>query len=174
MFILINDENTIIDKEYEAFLMERCKNFTPSMVPFNKGNDNVNYFYRDFIDTTEDVSKKTIIKVEEFVNKVFGSEKFSLNIMWINRIDGDSNKDDTFHNDHSAVSLIIYLNDDFEGGEFEYIDENRNKVQIKPKKNLTILLDKKVIHRVKPVSKGVRFSLVFFFNIKNKAHKTII
>ena len=50
------------------------------------------------------------------------------------------------------------LNDDFEGGEFEIQTTEKNVVQLKKKD--VIIFHADTPHRVKPVTKGVRHSLV--------------
>ena len=52
--------------------------------------------------------------------------------------------------------------DDFIGGELEYIEETKRN-QINVKENLGIILDEKTLHRVLPVTTGIRYSLVCFF-----------
>ena len=94
--------------------------------------------------------------------------------MWINKIDVNSNKDDIFHKDNSDYSLILYLNDDYIGGQLEYKDDIFNTIKIKPKKNLMVLMDNKLQHRVLPVINGVRYSLVAFFRFINNPTKNLI
>lgn len=54
------------------------------------------------------------------------------------------------------LSMSILLNDKFEGGEFEFINES--KVNIK--KGCAVIFPSWIPHRVNPVTKGVRYSLV--------------
>jgi len=69
---------------------------------------------------------------------------------------------------------MIWINENFDGGEFEYIDEKKEKIKIKPKNNLSIISNNKLPHRVLPVIKGVRFSLIMFFEIGKKKELTLI
>lgn len=57
------------------------------------------------------------------------------------------------------LSMSIVLNDDFEGGEFEFF----NKAKINSKKGTVIVFPSYMLHRVKPVTKGTRYSLVTWF-----------
>tara|TARA_Y100000816_G_scaffold264496_1_gene223668 strand:+ start:307 stop:990 length:684 start_codon:yes stop_codon:yes gene_type:complete len=70
------------------------------------------------------------------------------------------------------ISCSVILNDDYEGGEFQvrylkYIDEDNPCVDtidtFKPKKNQSIYFRSDLFHRVTPVTKGVRYSLVKWF-----------
>jgi PKHD-type hydroxylase len=59
------------------------------------------------------------------------------------------------------LSLSLLLNDDFEGGEFHINQGNEKQPIIVPtKKGRAILFPSFMIHRVTPVTKGIRRSLV--------------
>mgnify|MGYP003111580338 CR=1 FL=1 len=64
------------------------------------------------------------------------------------------------HNKTRKLSMTIVLNEDYEGGEFEFFDEKR---LIKEKLGTVIVFPSYMIHRVKPVTKGTRYSLVVWF-----------
>jgi PKHD-type hydroxylase len=55
------------------------------------------------------------------------------------------------------ISLVILLNDEFEGGEFEFLHMGQPP---ELKKGSVILFPSYMTHRVKPVTKGDRWSLV--------------
>ena len=74
----------------------------------------------------------------------------------------------------SNLTIVTYLNDDFEGGEFEYIDDFKSKVKIIPQKNLSLIMNGYLNHRVLPVHKGERYSLVSFFDVIKKYKSTLI
>jgi len=59
------------------------------------------------------------------------------------------------------LSLTLCLNDEFEGGEFQINDGNQDRPQTLPaKKGRAFLFPSFMIHRVMPVTKGVRKSIV--------------
>jgi PKHD-type hydroxylase len=59
------------------------------------------------------------------------------------------------------LSLSLLLNDDFEGGEFHINNGSEsNAITIPAKKGRAILFPSFMIHRVTPVTKGIRKSLV--------------
>jgi predicted 2-oxoglutarate/Fe(II)-dependent dioxygenase YbiX len=68
----------------------------------------------------------------------------------------------------------LYLNDDYSGGELEYINDTGSKSKIIPQKNLIITMSNRLQHRVLPISNGVRYSLVAFFGFIKKENKSII
>jgi hypothetical protein len=111
--------------------------------------------------------------MEKFLHEKY-SRRYLLKDSWINKVTIDTNKDDDYHFDISNLTIVTYLNDDFEGGEFEYIDDFESKLRIKPKKNLSLIMNGYLKHRVLPVSKGDRYSLVSFFDLVKKNKNTLI
>ena len=171
--ITINQNTNILSEEDWEFLNQKCENFNASQSPVLHG-DYLNYFYREFIDLNDKRATNIIKNSESFLRNELDNNSLQLSGMWINRIDINSNKDDDFHHDITAATLVIYLNDDFEGGEFEYVDDNKKNIKLFPKKNLTLAMNNKLYHRVLPVTSGVRYSLISFFNLKDKKIKTLI
>lgn len=111
-----------------------------------------------------------INKVSQFIYDNF-EDKYLVKAIELNRITEHDVTFNAFHNDHSDLTFVSYFNTDFEGGDFEYIDENNTHIFIKPEVNLTLIMDKNPLHRVNLVTKGERFSLVVFLIIKPKNQK---
>ena len=62
----------------------------------------------------------------------------------------------------STFSSITYLNDDFDGGETDFINED---FFIKPKIGRTVLFDgKKFEHGVKEITNGIRYTLALWYS----------
>jgi PKHD-type hydroxylase len=57
------------------------------------------------------------------------------------------------------ISMVLWLNEDFEGGEFEFY----NGVPKKPTKGTILFFPSWIPHKVHPVTKGTRYSLVTWF-----------
>lgn len=65
---------------------------------------------------------------------------------------------------HRKLSVSVMLNDDFEGGELEIQNLWGNKIYTIPKKAGSIVVFPSMLkHRVTPVTKGVRYSLVRWY-----------
>ena len=94
--------------------------------------------------------------------------------MWVNKVVPSTNTNDDFHTDDANLSIVIYLNDDFTGGEFQYIDNMNNNIEIKTKIGLSLIMNTELQHKVLPVKSGERLSLVCFFNLKPKNFKTLL
>ena len=88
--------------------------------------------------------------------------------------DGQGDHLSTFHNPQNAfmyghvkkLSMSIMLNDNFEGGAFEfasYAKEQCNITPIEASAGSIIVFPSCMEHRVAPVTKGIRYSLVTWF-----------
>lgn len=64
------------------------------------------------------------------------------------------------HLDKSKLSFTAALNDDYAGGEFFYIDANDNEQTVTLKKGDAVVFGGDLLHGVKPMQEGVRYSLV--------------
>ena len=64
------------------------------------------------------------------------------------------------------ISLTLVLNDDFEGGDLEFASYSKEKCEITPIKAKVgdmIFFTSGMEHRITPITKGVRYSLVVWF-----------
>lgn len=73
-------------------------------------------------------------------------------------------EDQELHGKTRKLSMSIILNENYEGGEFEFFDGgvDRNTL-IKEKTGTVIVFPSYFVHRVRPVTKGTRYSLVAWF-----------
>ena len=70
------------------------------------------------------------------------------------------------HEKVRKLSMTILLNDSFEGGHFEFASYGKEKCDITPlemKKGQIVVFPSHMEHRVAPVTKGTRYSLVCWF-----------
>lgn len=149
------------------FLLESIQD--KKVLPRQIKIDGTNYYNRFPLPKNLEYKKLT----EEFLHKKY-SRTYLLKDSWINKVTIDTNKDDVYHFDISNMTIVTYLNEDFEGGEFEYIDDFESKIKITPRKNLSLIMNGYLKHRVLPVTKGVRYSLVSFFDVIKKNRNTLI
>lgn len=122
----------------------------------------------NFYDRYNVENKKIQTKLEQFLYNKFNIEYFLINNhFWVNEVTPSTNKYDGYHIDDCQLTIITYLNEDFDGGEFEYVDVNGPK-KLVPVKNKSIILIGDINHRTLPITTGIRHSLVGAFNIPYK------
>jgi hypothetical protein len=69
---------------------------------------------------------------------------------------------DTFHaqsNETRKLTILVFLNDDFEGGKF-YIQNSHKRLYPEQKKGTVLIFPSFMPHGVEPITKGVRYSIV--------------
>jgi|694.fasta_scaffold27641_8 hypothetical protein len=181
--MILIDENTIEFNNDEKIVLENViKNFTlHEEIKEYKSGKSRNYYVRQMIVEESKIINEDFIsiidKIEKYVEKIkfYKDSTIKLNKCWLNKIDTNTNKNDEFHYDSSDLSFILYLNDNFNGGVYEYINDTKEILEVKPKKFMTITTQKnQILHRVLPVLDGVRYSLVCFFDYEIKKEKLFI
>jgi len=163
--------DNILTKSEFSFLKKIINN--PNFYADNKPHtkvDSKNYYNRKFITPTDNIEKR----IYECLKLEYDSLKFKISNCWINHIYVDTNKNDNFHKDSSDVSTVLFLNEGFIGGNFEYKDFNGDINIITPKENRLIVIDKECLHRVSNVIEGNRYTFVAFLHFQEKTSKTII
>lgn len=74
-------------------------------------------------------------------------------------------KDHSYNKEHVPhISVCIYLNNDYEGGEFGLTDHN---LYFRPKANSAIMFPSDTLHEVKDLEKGNRYVITKFFTLTN-------
>jgi hypothetical protein len=137
--------------------------------PIRDNNGYENQYVRCMIN---DFSKFKV-QLENLLFEKYHQKYYLQKQAWVNKITKDTNIKDTYHVDNTYLTIVTYLNDNFEGGEFEYIN-NTDTIKINPKVGMSLIMNNKLLHRVLPVIKGYRLSLICFFDIKEKKIKSII
>ncbi len=96
-----------------------------------------------------DIDKQKNSKSRNIINIV--SNFFS---KYINRYLENNDK-----NEISLITVLIYLNDDYEGGNTKFLidDKNENDISITPKIGLICLMDQNILHEVPKLISGVKY-----------------
>jgi hypothetical protein len=157
-------KNILSEKEL-VFLDSECTNFVEKNI--DVADTIYNYYIRKKLNIEKDLLEYQK-KCKELIQ-----DDYDLVGLWINKVTIETNIDDTYHNDLSDLTIVTYINDTFDGGEFEYI-ENKNVFKIKPIRNMSLIMDNKIKHRVRKITKNERFSLISFYYKNQKMEKTII
>ena len=158
---MINIHQNLLSEEDLLFLDSISSNFVETQIPHNNNN-----YVRKSLNIKEE-----LLEYQKRCSKYLPDE-YKLSGLWINKVTNETNVDDVFHNDAADLTIITYINEDFEGGEFEYFFKNQ-KIKIIPKINYSIILNKKIKHRVLNVINGYRFSLISFYTIIEKLSKLV-
>jgi len=159
---MVNTYQNLLSEEDLFFLNSICLNFVETQIPHKNNN-----YVRKSLNVKED-----LLEYQERCSKYL-PDGYKLSGLWINRVTEETNINDDFHNDEADLTIITYINEDFEGGEFEYFLKDK-EIKITPKINHTIMLNKKTKHRVLNVISGCRFSLISFYTTIKKEEKTLI
>jgi predicted 2-oxoglutarate/Fe(II)-dependent dioxygenase YbiX len=105
---------------------------------------------------------KALLNDGEYISKIRETNvKFLENNAHVNIQFAKYTKGDHFdwHKDYNQIqTIVVLLNDDFEGGEFEVKDHKT----IHLKTGDCVMIPSLVSHRVKPITKGVRYSLTMW------------
>ena len=172
--LLIEDNINLFSLKEKKILKKRCVSFKVDDTPTELSGKSRNYYVRQYISNVDEDMKSIIIKINNYLNEKLKT-KITFQMAWINKITNQTNRNDEFHQDASDITFLMYLNDEFTGGEYEYIEpENKKKEKLKPKQYLSIITDKTIKHRVNPVLEGERYSMVFFYDFNKKINKTLI
>ena len=159
---MVNTHQNLLSEKDLFFLNSICSDFIETQVP--NGN---NYYVRKILNI-----EKELLEYQKICSKYL-PDGYVLSGLWINKVTEETNINDDFHNDEADLTIITYINEDFGGGEFEYLFGNE-KIKITPQINYTIMLNKKTKHRVLNVISGFRFSLISFYTTIKKEEKTLI
>ena len=162
--------DNILNKKNLDILLKQYENFIQNVYPDENNSYNRMLISESIISLFSDNLKQILFEKLNTEYLLLPNKS-----VWVNYVDTESNKNDSFHFDASEVSIVIYLNENFKGGELEYIDESGNKIIYIPKTNSGLIMTNKLLHRVLPVTEGERYSLVCFFENKNtKIKKTLL
>jgi hypothetical protein len=162
--MLSTHQNLLSEKEL-FFLDLECTNFLESEI--SRRDKQYNYYIRKTLNIETD-----LLEYQKRCKELIGDE-YDLVGLWINKVTIKTNIDDKYHHDTCDLTIVTYINDTFDGGEFEYI-ENKNLFKIKPIRNTSLVMDKKLEHRVLKIKKNERYSLISFYYKDQKMEKTII
>jgi Rps23 Pro-64 3,4-dihydroxylase Tpa1-like proline 4-hydroxylase len=163
--MLITHQNLLSEKEL-FFLESICSTFAPTDSASVINNKN-NYYIRKTLNIEKD-----LLEYQKRCKELIDDE-YDLFGLWINKVTIETNIDDEYHNDTCDLTIVTYINDAFDGGEFEYF-ENKNLFKIKPIRNKSLFMDNKLKHRVLKVTKNERYSLISFYYKNKKKEKTTI
>ena len=93
----------------------------------------------------------------------------SIHSVRIQNVNSSININETTHCHNINWSAVVFLNDDYIGGEL--IVDN---IKIKPKKNQCVIFSGNTPHMVEKMISGERYTLVMFLNSKLKVNRNLL
>jgi hypothetical protein len=169
--IQIENHTELFSDDEKLLLKNTCDNFVTTDESLKNIN---NYYVRCIINKNDKEFEKIIDKVTKHINNISTEFKCELIGMFINRVTNETNTNDEFHVDSDDFTYILYLNDEYEGGEFEY-RIGKKEIKISTEKYMSISISNDIYHRVNPVKTGNRYSFIMFYENENKKkNKTLI
>ena len=163
--------NDLLTEDEKVYLKDRCNNFIETHYPFTDGNTNRSYHKYKLDEKTELLELQS--RLTDFMKQKVGDNIEFLSFV-INRVTTETNKNDQYHVDKSNFTIVTYLDDDFDGGDFVYSFDNVEHIHIKVKKDMSIVMNNEVPHKITPITRGIRYSFACFFNYLEKNNKSLI
>jgi hypothetical protein len=158
-----------IDDEIESFIKNYKTDIPIGMLDLGDGKFWQHLYNHQVITLSDKFNAKLFETIDSMMDNP--DVKYDLFQAWLNQISEDSNQNDAFHRDvRKDIVLLHYpkFNEEFDGGQLQWIENENTPNQIikefKPEfgKSYNILLLECPQHRVKNVTKGTRYSFVFF------------
>ncbi len=87
------------------------------------------------------------------INPCFRFTKYEKGDFFLNHLDGGHVENE---DERSVLTLMIYLNEEFKGGETVFY-EDLNKFVIKPKKNLAVIFNHDIYHEGREIEEGFKY-----------------
>lgn len=143
-------------------------------------NDEVRKSSTFFINKIDLLNEKLIQTINENI-KIKGVDirnlgpyqftKYSIGDFYEWHTDSDNDKNRNRH-----YSIVIQLNDDYEGGTLQLKDENQKEYDLERGVGNLFIFDSNTIHRVTKLTSGIRYSLVNWVTLEKKQEykKTLI
>ena len=150
-------ENFLSKEDCQSLIDDVCKT---NNWEDKGGNSNVLIHKTNRHDIIKNIHKK--------INEIFESKYYVQLIRMVHKTTEESFWEE--HTDNSGVKetadiiygIIIYLNEDFDGGSLEYSD-----MSIKPKTGMLVCHAGNIAHKVSKVDNGNRYTVTTFIRSKN-------
>ena len=148
-------------RHIERFLTQRqsdylIKTYSKSFISYI--NDTYSFEGSD-IDLMRDAWLYDLLVKEKLIQ-----HKDQADILRLQRLQAGFKVVDTHHVHTDPLSLVCFLNDDYTGGEFVYVDKKGQEIELNAQKNNAIIFSGDVPHKVNKVLTGDRYTLVGFFS----------
>jgi hypothetical protein len=142
-------------------------------------NDKSQWVYRTYYNDIKQYFDSIVLdesKLKSFYNLLTENGKYEIEETGLIVITPERQLEDSTHMDGATnFSYVTYVNTNFSGGNFYYIETKGGPfIEIVPESNLTLKIDKHTKHKVNAVTDGVRFSINTFVGLVHKKNKSLL
>ena len=168
----------------ETLIKNKSDDFSPALVGFDENQKVTDYRQTKWLNLPSDIHQYLFDSIplihEKHLQPIYHSNIKNVESPQFLRYDiGDHYK---AHNDSESyikgklkraskrdISLLLYLNDDYEGGELEF---TKLQLTIQPKKGMLIAFPsyEDFEHKVHPVTKGTRYTIVSWIETEKRIY----
>ncbi len=161
--VRINERVTITDQEVSKEIWKRIRNWIPRDLGFRAENTNMTW---EYIDSKTKGKEWTVHGVNDRLRFV----KYEKGDQFLRHMDGtyvrevvtlQSDKSLSAYREQSFLSLILYLNDDFEGGETVFYDSfsKEETMSVTPRTGSVLVMLHENLHEGSQVTRGAKYIL---------------
>ena len=109
------------------------------------------------------IGELTVTRVRNAILRAFPNTTLSGYKVYVRKYAPDNRASLPAHTDKSRISVSLALNEDYEGGDLFYENAEGNDQSVSLKKGDAFVFGGDLMHGVRPVREGVRYSLVVIF-----------
>lgn len=179
------EQNFVPEQIIETLLQNKSKDHSPALVGWGNNQNPTDYRKTNWLTLPEHIRSQlhsTIFDIhEQHLRSLYKSKVKSIESPQFLCYDKNGHYDK--HNDSESfvngklqrvvnrdISLLLYLNDDYEGGEIEF---TQLQLMIKPKKGMLIAFPSyyEFEHKVHPVISGTRYNIVSWIETEERIYE---
>lgn len=169
----------------QSLLQNKSEEYSDALVGFDDNQNTNDYRKTKWLNLPENIHSHLYNSIsqihEKYLNPIYNSTIKTVEPPQFLRYDIGDHYDK--HNDSESyvngklkrvverdISILLYLNDDYEGGELEF---TQLQLTIKPKKGMLIAFPsyEEFEHKVHPITKGTRYNIVSWINTEKRIYE---
>ena len=166
---------SVIENYAQELNIKKCISALPLILPENKYNQILKKFKQDISNITNlpITNQEPILATIYPINSEYGEHHDSFYIEENSIHTKNMYECNMSHGGQRIKTALLYLNDNFEGGETEF---NKQKLSIKPKTGKLVIwnnvdeenkVNKNMVHAAKKITKGTKYVLVIYIREKD-------
>lgn len=109
------------------------------------------------------IGELVVIRMRNAISRAFPNVTLTGYKLYVRKFAPEIRASLPVHTDRSRLSVSLALNEDYEGGDLFYTDAEGNDQIVSLRKGDAFLFGGDLMHGVRPVREGIRYSLVVIF-----------